>query len=174
MLVLIALVYLLLCVRLCLQLTASFERGQGHVSCFVSVLGIQLRREYILVRGESAFSLRLEPLEEKKRRKAGSKNQRPFVNRLIKSILLDALRGGRFERISLRLGLGDACMTAIAAGAVRALLCAMIPGGLRGCDLYVKPEFSGICAHAAGIFSCQAGDIMLAALKTASGKRARD
>ena len=95
----------------------------------------------------------------------------------MKDYVIRTLRSGRFERIAihLRMGLGDACQTAVAAGAAQALICALLASAGYGqaCELRIVPEFSGTCLHARlqGIFSCQVGDIILAALKTACRNR---
>lgn len=172
MLYLIALLYWLLCMRLRVQMEAFFTNGRCGAAFSVSMLGVHMRRDYVLVRGERAFSLRFKPCGRKQKTRKDSSMSR-FISRLAKHILLDSLRDGRFEKIELRLSLGDACETAIAAGAAHALLCAVLAsmGGLRGCDLCVIPDFKADCpcTHAVGLFSCRLGDIMLAALKAARG-----
>ncbi|MBQ8619900.1 MAG: DUF2953 domain-containing protein [Clostridia bacterium] len=175
MLYLAALAYWLLCVRIRVRLEAFFVNGQGGASFSIGALGMHVRRDYALVRGDNAFSLRLRPYKGKWHEKKKNGPMSRYLSRLVKHILLDALHGGRLERIVLSLSLGDACETALAAGAVRALLCALLAGlgGRANCGLSVVPDFDEeeLRVHAAGIFSCRAGDIMLAALKAARGKR---
>lgn len=174
MLYLIALIYWLLCMRVSLRLEASLIDGKGRVSILAGALGVILRRDYVLVHGEHVFSLRLKPCRKRKQKKNMGAVSRLLV-RTAKRTLLDPRVGERRLWLHLHLGLGDACDTAIAAGAVRALLCALASGicDLRCCDLRVTPVFDGLCLRAqmTGIFSACLGDIMLAALKAASGKR---
>ncbi|MBQ7886099.1 MAG: DUF2953 domain-containing protein [Clostridia bacterium] len=175
MLYLIALAYWLLCVRLCVQLEAFLANGQGGASFSVGALGVFVRRDYVLTQGKHALAFRAQPRYGKE--KQGDQRRSLSLARLVKSILMDALRGGRFERLTvhLRLGFGDACDTAVASGAAHALICAVLAaaGGLQVCDLRVTPDFDRacLCARMSGIFSCQPGDIMLAALKQARRKR---
>ena len=61
MLYLIALMYILLCVRLRVQLEGVFSDGQGSAVFRVGTGGIYLRREFVLVRGERAYTLRFVP-----------------------------------------------------------------------------------------------------------------
>ena len=171
----IALMYILLCIRFQVRLEASFEDGQGGAVFCVGAWGIYMKREFVLVRGENACIVRFVPRGSIKKRKKNPASA--FISRFLRNYMLDSLRRGRFERLEvcLRLGLGDACETAVAAGAVRAMLCSLLAssGSLRVCELRIVPEFSCAClrAHLRGIFSCQLGDIMLAALKTALRKR---
>ena len=73
--------------------------------------------------------------------------------------------------VHMRIGAGDAGKTAMAAGVLRALISAAF---LRiGCgkilDLRIAPDFDGIsfAAYVRCIFSCQPGDMMLAAIRYA-------
>ena len=172
MLYLIALAYWMLCVRIRVQIEVFLINWQAGATFSASILGVHIRRDYVLIRGERPFSLRFKLCGRKQKAKKESSMSR-FISRLAKHILLDSLRNGRFERIKLRLALGDACETAIASGAAHALLSALFAcmGGLRGCDLCVAPDFKAdrLCMHAVGLFSCQPGDIMLAALKATRG-----
>jgi len=170
MLGVIALVYILLCVRIRVQLEAAWENGQGSASFCVGAMGVYLRRDFVLA--VQAFSIRALPRYGKTKKKKSADQ-----GRKIRSWLLEALRSKRFERIALylRLGLGDACETAVAAGAVHAIgsIALAAAGDRRLCELRVTPDFANpcLCAHLQGIFSWQLGDIMLAALKQAHRKR---
>ena len=87
---------------------------------------------------------------------------------------------GRMELLSLdaRIGLGDAAQTAVAAGSLRAIAAAVFSrlDCEADCELRVMPDFerAGFCAQACCIFSCQAGDIMLAVLRAALQKNRRE
>lgn len=177
MLVAIALVYIALCVRIRVQLEAAFADGHGRTAISVGAYGLYLKRDYALVRGAQAFLLRFVPYKggEKKHKKAPPASA--FIGRFLRSYVLNALRSGRFDRlmIHLQLGLGDACETAIAAGAVHALVCALLAytGNEKQCDLRIVPQFSGMClrVHLQGMFSCQAGDILFSLLKAVLRKK---
>ena len=172
MLFAIALAYLLLCLRIRVRMDVSFANGRGLASFAVGTMGAYLRRDFALVQGRSILSIRAEPLHGKPMPKRSARR-----GRLIRRYLLDALRSRRFERMAvhLRIGLGDACETAVAAGAVQALSCAMLVRvcEMDRCDLRVSPDFSRCClqVHMTGILSCRLGDIILAALTAARRKR---
>ena len=99
------------------------------------------------------------------------------MGRLLKDYAIQSLRSGQCDSVMLhvRLGLGDACATALASGTVHALACSLLAplSELRNCDLRMMPDFEKacLCVHARGIFFCSAGDIMLALLKAAPRKR---
>jgi len=170
----IALVYSLLCVRLRVQLEASFVNGQGSASFSVGAFGVQLRRDFALLWKPPSLAIRAMPRYGKA---TFPKKNPPRRGHRIRSYLINALRSKQFERVALhlRLGLGDACATAVAAGTVHALACALLAaaGDPRISELRVTPDFAqaGLCAHMTGIFSCRLGDIMLAALRPARRKR---
>ena len=90
------------------------------------------------------------------------------------------MRALRLEQVTLhaRLGFEDAAETAVAAGCLRALLQALRAGigSDAPCELRITPDFGGVglVAHARCIFSCQAGDIMFAVIKTAVRKTRRE
>ena len=175
MLFLLWMTYILLCVRIRVQLEAELtDEGSGAALC-VSILGGKLRRDFEIVRGKYLFSLRAVHRHNRKRKKEHPASA-CFI-RLLRDYAIDTLRRGRFEHLAIhvRLGLGDACGTAVAAGAVHALICALLVSAGHGqaCDLRIVPEFSGLClqAHLQGIFSCQAGNIIFASLQTARRNR---
>ena len=175
MLFLLALTYILLCVRIRVRLEAEVVNRRGSAALCLSAPGVSLRREYDIVGKGSPLLLRLVPRHGSRRKK--KKPASAFFVRWLRDYTLGALRRGHFEclAIDLRLGLGDACETAVAAGVMQALLCALLAhtGNRRACALSVVPEFSGTCLHGRlmGVFSCQVGDVILAALKTARRNR---
>lgn len=170
MLGVIALVYILLCVRIRVQLEAAWENRQGNASFCVGALGIYMRRDFVLAM--QGFSISAWPRYGKT-----GKEKQPDRSRKVRIWLLEALRSRRFEHLALylRLGLGDACETAVAAGAVQAFGSAIFAaaGERRLCELRVTPDFANpcLCARLQGIFSWQVGDIMFTALKQACRKR---
>ena len=175
MLFLVALMYLLLCVRLRVQIDLAIENLQGSVAFAVGAFGVSVHHEAVIARKAQGVGFCLEP-RNKPRRKKSPAAQRA-VQRLLMPYLRDVVRFRRIERLMfhVRLGLGDACETAVTAGAVYAVLCAIAPPFVSpaACDIRVTPEFAGAClwVRSQGIFFCQMGDIMLAALMTARRKR---
>ena len=180
MLSLIAAVYLLLALRVRLQADASICGAGSSLSLAVGAAGVELRFDGVLRRGEDGFFLHIAP-------RYGaplhfSKPAKLHVRRLriARPYLLAAVRAGRLEQAALcaRLGFGDAAWTAVAAGSVRALLLALRAclGSNVPCELHITPDFGGVglVAHARCIFSCQAGDIMFAVIKTAVRKTRRE
>ena len=169
----IALIYVLLCVRLRIQLEAGFTDGRGSAALGVSAFGISLRRDFVLTAGANGFAAvpRYEKGKKKKNRASG------YMGRLLKDYAIQSLRSGQCDSVMLhvRLGLGEACATALASGTVHALACSLLAplSELRNCDLRMTPDFEKacLCVHARGIFFCCAGDIMLALLKAAPRKR---
>jgi len=166
----IAWVYILLCVRIRVQIEAAWVNGQGNAAFCVGALGVYLRRDFMLTM--QAFSIQAQPRYGKK----GKKNT-PDRSRKIRIWLAEAMRSNRFEQISLylRLGLGDACETAVATGAVRALGSTIFAAACNGklFDWHVTPDFTKpcLCAYLRGLASWQLGDVVLAALKQMRKKR---
>ena len=180
MLSLIAAVYLLLALRVRLQADASICGAESSLSLSAGAAGVELRFDGELRRGKDGFFLHITP-----RYGAPLHLSRPaklHVRRLriARPYLLAAVRAGRLEQMTLRarLGFEDAAGTAVAAGSVRALLLAMCAcfGSNAPCELRIMPDFGGedLVAHARCIFSCQAGDIMFAVIKTAVRKTRRE
>lgn len=180
MLSLIAAVYLLLALRVRLQADASICGAGSSLSLAAGAAGVELRFDGVLRRGEDGFFLHITP-------RYGtplhfSKPTKLHLRRLriARPYLLAAMRAGRLEQAALcaRLGFEDAAWTAVAAGSVRALLLALRAclGSDAPCELRITPDFGGVglVAHARCIFSCQAGDIMFAVIKTAVRKTRRE
>lgn len=180
MLSLIAAFYLLLALRVRIQADASICGAGSSLSLAAGVGGVELRFDGELRRGEDGFFLHITP-------RYGtplhfSKPAKLHVRRLrsVRPYLLAAVRAGRLEQITLRarLGFEDAAATAMAAGSIRALLLALRAclGSDAPCKLRITPDFGGVglVAHARCIFSCQAGDIMFAVIKTAVRKTRRE
>ena len=85
------------------------------------------------------------------------------------------LRAGTAEYFSVyaRIGLGDACTTAMAAGSVRAAGTALLACAGLPCMLRVEPDYRSacFCLTAEGIFAVCPGDIVFAAIKAAAERR---
>lgn len=180
MLSLIAALYLLLALRIRLQADASICGAGSSLSLAAGAAGVELRFDGELRREENGFFLHITP-------RYGaplhfSKPAKLHVRRLriAQPYLLAAVRAGRLEQAALcaRLGLEDAAWTAVATGSIRALVLALLAclGSNAPCELRITPDFGGVglVAHARCIFSCQAGDIMFAVIKTAVRKTRRE
>ena len=176
MLFLAAIVYWLLCVRLRVQIDVSCTQRHGSVLFSVGAFGLNWRHEEVIARKKEGIGLCLMPLHGTEASK-----KKHALQRMAQRALFDYLRGIVRRRgfallsLSVRVGLGDACETAMAAGAIRALAATLFAAAARpqACKLCVVPEFSGEClyVYGRGIFFCQPGDIMLASLKAAIRKR---
>jgi len=175
MLFLIALAYGMLCVRLRVALEASWTDSTGSAALRVGACGLYARYEKQLILGEKRIRVRTAPRHGRQDKKENPIRKR--LRRRLVPYLRSVILGRRFESVvvHVRLGLGSAAETAIAAGAVHALACALLfpLEGRQTCDLRVTPDFDKAClnAYLRGIFSFQLGDIMLAALKAALKKR---
>ena len=154
MLSLIAAVYLLLALRVRLQADASICGAGSSLSLAAGAAGVELRFDGVLRRGEDGFFLHITP-------RYGaplhfSKPTKLHIRRLriARPYMLAAVHAGRLEQITLR-----ACLSSDAP-----------------CVLRITPDFGGVglVAHARCIFSCQAGDIMFAVIKTAVRKTRRE
>ncbi|MGN0772339.1 MAG: DUF2953 domain-containing protein [Candidatus Ventricola sp.] len=180
MLSLIAALYLLLALRVRFRAEASVCGEGSSLSFAAGAAGVELRFDGELRREEGGLFLRVTP-------RYGaplqfSKPTKLHIRRLraARPYLLAAVRAGRLERVTLRarLGLEDAAATAVAAGSLRALVLALLArlDSKAPCELRVTPDFGGVglAAHACCIFSCQAGDIMFAVIKTAVRKTGRE
>lgn len=177
---LVAAAYLLLALRVRFRAELSLCSGESSLSIAANAAGVELRFDGKLRREEGGLFLHITPrygaplpiskptkLQAKKLRAA-----RPY--------LLAAAHAARLEQVTLcaRLGLEDAAETAAAAGGLRALTMALLTriANKAPCALRITPDFGGVGlnAHACCIFSCQAGDIIFAVIKTAVRKTGRE
>ena len=176
MLFLAALMYWLLCMRFRVQIDVSYTQWHGRVVFSVGVFRLNWRHEAMIARKKEGAGLCLMPLHgEKKREKKHAAQQ--MMQRMLLGYLRSIVRKREFAFLSLHVcvGLGDACETAVAAGAIRAFAAALFAASARpqAWELRVTPEFSRAClsAYGRGIFFCQPGDIILAALKATKRKK---
>lgn len=151
---LIALVYLLLAMRIKVRAGVAFCEMQGSVFIEFGALGLSFRQDRRVNLAEKMRCLRAQE-------DAGSVSRK----RQLKTLRL--LRAGRFESVCVhaRLGVDDAAKTAVAAGAARAALLAAATGMNIRASVIVDPDFEKPCflLSARGIYSFCAGDIILAA-----------
>ena len=176
MLILIALVYLLLCLRLRVQIDVSIDRIQGDVSLSVGAFGLSVRHEAEIVSKKNGVGFCLESRGKMGNKRKNSAAQKIAVH-LIVPYFRDVIRQRRIDRLTLHvhLGLGDACSTAVAVGGVYALFGILASAVVNpaSCVMHVKPDFAKACFHVRGqgIFFCQVGDIMLAVIQSTWKKR---
>lgn len=180
MLSLIAAAYLLLALRVRLQADASICGAGSSLSLAAGAAGVELRFDGELRREENGFFLHITPRYGAPLHFSRPARLRIQRLRIAWPYLLAAVQAGRLEQVTLRarLGFEDAAGTAVAAGSLRALLQTLRAclGSDAPCDLRITPDFGGVgfVAHARCIFSCQAGDIMFAVIKTAVRKTRRE
>lgn len=178
MFVAVYILYLLLCLPVTVRAALGVNDVQSTVRLSVGALLAQADFEGVLER-RGTLALRLKPRYGGGKgaglpglRRGTIRAARPFVR-----AVLDAASWQTLE-IRLRLGLEEAWSTAVAAGAVRALARALLAGLRRAppCDLRVDADFRAPCMvmTARCIFSVRAGDIMLAAVKTAVKKTQKE
>lgn len=176
MLALIAAVYLLLALRVRIMAEVSLCRGQGCLQIHAGAAGVVLCYEAKIACTSGGIPVRIEPrypFHQRKKNKSKKKGQSfPAIR-----WFLWLARAGSMEllRVNVRLGTGDAAQTAMLSGCIRAVCAALFArmGGEAEKELCVFPDFAytGFAAHACCIFSCQGGDIILAAVKDAVNKR---
>jgi len=174
--ILIALAYLLLALRVRISLCLSLSGTSGSLMLSAGAAGFRLRFDGEIRRVRDGLLLSLRPRYGKLSKDKQPQKESGRTLRIVRWYLWFA-RTGRMELLSLhvRIGLGDAAQTALAAGCIRALAAA---GFLRleseaDHELRVEPDFASpcFCMQARCIFSCQAGDIMLAAIRAGKSRR---
>ena len=176
----IAAVYLLLALRVRLTADASLCGENSSLSLSAGAAGVELRLDGVIRREGNGIFLHMTPRYGPPRRAKAPAKLRVRRLRVSWPYGLAVLRAGSLEQAAMhaRLGLQDAAQTALAAGAVRALLLSAYAclGSRAPLDLRITPDFGGVglSAHARCIFSCQAGDIMFAVIKTAVRKTRRE
>ena len=162
---LVALIYLLLAMEVTVRARLCLNGARGSVQLEAGALGFFFHMDGELSLGPGRPKM-------KRRYAAPREHRRPrraVPLRRVRPYLLAAIRAGRVEqaRLSLRLGLEDAAQTAMAAGAVRALVLALLAGFGVPLELRVEPDFQSSCVlmAAQGIFSARPGDIMFAMIR---------
>lgn len=177
---LIALLYGLLAMRVSVHACAGLCGAQGSVRAELRLAGLILRFDGVIIPKEEGASLRLMPRYGRTKRPKPPARTRLRRLRRAGPYLLAALHAGRFEQISLhmRLGLEEAWSTAVAAGTVKAGVSALLSALQTDapCDLRVDSDFRAPCflMTARCIFSACPGDIMFAVLKAAVKKTGKE
>jgi len=176
MLAMVAAIYLLLALRVRVSLEGSFCDASGNTALSAGTAGFYIRFDGKTRWTQEDGIVKLVPRyagnpEKKKEKKASGKSLR-----IVKTYLWFA-KAGRMERVAvhMRIGAGDAGKTAIAAGALHAMASAALLrlGRETAVDLRIIPDFdaASLAVYVRCIFSCQPGDIMLAAIRFAMKKR---
>lgn len=178
MLALVALVYLLLALRVRIRTEAALCGMAGALMLSAEAAGIAVRFDGEIQQKGKGIFLTIRPRYGRLSKEKKPEEERGKSLRLTRRYLWFA-RMGRIEQLLLdaRIGLGDAAQTAIAAGSLRAIAATAFSRIDSKADfaLHVMPDFerAGFCAQVRCIFSCQTGDIMLAALRTALQKNSK-
>ena len=176
MLALVAFVYLLLALRVHIRTEVALCGAAGTLLLSAEAAGVAIRFDGKIHRKGNGIFLTIRPRYGRLSKEKQPKEERGKSLRLTRRYLWFA-RMGRIELLSLdaRIGLGDAAQTAVAAGSMQALAAAAFSRLDSEADsvVCVMPDFerTGFCAQARCIFSCQAGDMMLAAIKAALKNR---
>lgn len=170
---LIAAVYLLLAMRVRVHASVKMRGGRGNVQAEIHVFMLTLCFDRSIALGSGM-------LRARRKRPKPSARERISAVRRAWPYAIAVLRAVCFEHLGLdvRLGLGEACSTALAAGTAKAGVSALFsflnPGA--PCDLRIEPDFQSSCflLSARCIFSACPGDIMFAVLKAAVKKSRKE
>jgi len=171
-----AAIYLLLALRVRISLEGALCGTSGSLALSAGAAGVYIRFDSTIRKREDGLFFTPIPRYAVHTKKEGMKKERGKSLRIVKTYLWFA-KTGRMERLSIRMrvGVGDAAGTAVAAGALRALFFSVLEHMDRGIqmDLQVAPDFEqpAFAAYGHCTFSCQPGDMMLAALRFALKER---
>jgi len=174
--VVVAAIYLLLALRVRISLEGTLCGAAGNLVLTAGAAGVYIRFDGEIRRAKEGILLKLIPRYAARARKKKEKEAHGKSLRIIRTYLWFA-KTGRMEQLAvyMRVGLDDAGQTAMAAGALRALASAALLHAKReaAVDLRITPDFdcASFAAYTRCIFSCQPGDIMLAAIRFALKKK---
>ncbi len=173
---LVFLLYLLLSMRVTVRLLACIEVGRSVISVSVGAFGLWLRLDGVTAPEEKRFGVRLRYGAKRKRKRRHRKKDLRAQRRWLHAAL-PLLNVQRME-IDVLAGLGQADQTAVAVGAIRASVSALLAAwGMNPAEvLHVQACFEHAAFWARGhcIFSFVPGDIMLAAARLALRKMRRE
>lgn len=173
---LVFLLYLLLSMRVTVRLLACMEAGHSVISVSVGAFGLWLRLDGVIVPEGKRLGVRLRYGAKRQGKHRHRKTDRRAQRRWLRAVLplLDVQR----LEIDVLAGLGQADQTAVAVGAIRASVSALLAAwGLKpAAALRVQAGFEHAAFWARGhcIFSFVPGDIMLAAARLALRKMRRE
>lgn len=158
------LVYLFLCMPVSADLALKGRGLSAHVR-------LELRAWWLRARIARPLGTGMD------RKRAGDHARRIHAKRKLIYAALRAARWGQTD-VTVRLGFGDAAYTALVAGGVQAGARAVsaVAGSWFPLLVRVVPDYRAACfaLDARCIFSFAPGDIILAVLLAAAGKRRRD
>jgi len=172
--------YLLLTIPFAGTVRAAVYSLDGEAQVALRFAGISLKHDVSLALGENGWPLSGAPVwgAPKKRRneKKGCLMQR--LRQMLENTIRDAASIQHLD-ITLRMGLGEACGTAVAAGGARAAVLSVLSVLPVPRDTMVRviPDFFSpcFCLHMRCIFALSAGDIILktagSVIKRAAEKR---
>lgn len=176
----IAALYLLLALRIHLEAEGFVQGSTGGLTLHVGAAGVVLHLEGKLQRDQEGLLLSMTSRRSRAIRLSRPTGQQKQRMRRAWPYVRAALRAGRIEGMGLqiRLGLENAAETAMAAGALAAILSALLAGvgGRAPWALRVMPDFkgTGFAARGYGALSFQAGDIAAAVMRAALKRAGRE
>lgn len=180
MFVLIYLLYLLLCVPLTVRAGVGINGVQSSVRASVSALVLEAHFDGVIEHGAGRVTPHLTPRYAQTPRKRTEVRARLRAYRAARPYLRAVMDAAHWQllEIDMRVGLEEAWGTAVAAGAVRALVFSVLGGlgRIPPCDLRIEPDFRAPCLvlTARCIFFVRAGDIMLAVIRNAVKKTQKE
>ncbi|MBQ4265269.1 MAG: DUF2953 domain-containing protein [Clostridia bacterium] len=169
-------VYLFLAMRVRVCLIIAFSNGSGSISLIADMGLVQLRYDGMIA--QDGMHVKILPRHASSPKRW--KKNKPKVGRWAKRCLITALRVSRMDAFLLHanIGLDDAAHTAVVSGALRSAASALLASRLPAVpkDVRITPDFShpGMAVQLQGIFSCPAGDIILAVMKAAVSKTQKE
>ena len=171
--------YLALCMPVSLQAFAGLNDAESSFSFAARGLLISLRIDGLLAKAEGRLQ---GALRERygKQDDAGGNDVELLGHPELRPFAKEVMHRAQAERIQihLRIGMEEASSTAMASGAARAFLSSLVNSvqGPAPCEVEVEPDFQepGFVLTARCIFFVRAGDLILAALKTAVKKLQRE
>lgn len=177
---LVALIYLLLCMPVTVRASVGLSDAQNAVQTSVFALGVGMRFDGVIEKRADGLALHLTPRYGERKRKRHERMRSLSSLKKAKPFLVAAMNEVEFTRLDLhmRLGMEEAWSTAVTAGAIRAAAASLLSclQNVPPCDLRVEADFRAPCflltAHC--IFSAMPGDIMFAVIKTAVKKTRKE
>lgn len=160
---LVALIYIALALPVTLQACIVLHGMQGSYAVQMGMLGVFARLDGLIDLKKRLLTTRC----GRECSLSGRRKNKPQLLRLVSAVRFEA------GTVYLHAGLADAAQTALAAGAVRAVLLAAL-GRLGGAvRVVVEPDYCvpGFALEAQGIVSFCAGDIICAAIRAAMKKK---
>lgn len=161
-----ALIYIALAMPVTLRAGIVLHGMQGSYAAELGACGVFVRLDGLI----DLKRRMLTPRQGRERRLSGRRNSRPRLLRLASVVRFEAMT------VHVRAGLGDAAQTALAAGAMRAALSAVMGRIGKPAQVIIEPDYCapGFALEARGIVSFCVGDIIHAAICAALKKKKRE